>query len=138
MAMTRIVGTSKNTYNVTGYYEDQHFNARLAYNFRSAFYSGLDRSTAFTQDDTAYLSASLGYIDKRQYRADAGWAEPQQSDPEVLRARPNAAARVLHQRPAVLPESAHEVLIGAAPRPACVKLHRVPVFFTGHGRRMEW
>jgi iron complex outermembrane receptor protein len=58
---TRIVGTSKNTYNVTGYYEDQHFNARLAYNFRSAFYSGLDRSTAFTQDDTAYLSASLGY-----------------------------------------------------------------------------
>jgi iron complex outermembrane receptor protein len=58
---TRIVGTSKNTYNLTGYYEDKHFNARLAYNFRSAFYSGLDRSTAFTQDDTAYLSASLGY-----------------------------------------------------------------------------
>jgi iron complex outermembrane recepter protein len=58
---TRLVGTSKNTYNVTGYYEDQHFNARVAYNFRSAFYSGLDRSTAFTQDDTAYLSASLGY-----------------------------------------------------------------------------
>jgi iron complex outermembrane recepter protein len=58
---TRLVGTSKNTYNVTGYFEDQHFNARLAYNFRSAFYSGLDRSTAFTQDDTAYLSASLGY-----------------------------------------------------------------------------
>ena len=55
------VGTSKNTYNLTGYYEDQHFNARVAYNFRSAFYSGLDRSTAFTQDDTAYLSASLGY-----------------------------------------------------------------------------
>ena len=58
---TRLVGTSKNTYNLTGYYEDQHFNARVAYNFRSAFYSGLDRSTAFTQDDTAYLSASLGY-----------------------------------------------------------------------------
>lgn len=57
----RIVGTSKNTYNLTGYYEDQHFNARVAYNYRSAFYSGLDRSTAFTQDDTAYLSASLGY-----------------------------------------------------------------------------
>jgi len=46
----RLVGTSKNTYNVSGYFENKMFNARVAYTYRSAFYSGLDRSTAFTQE----------------------------------------------------------------------------------------
>jgi iron complex outermembrane recepter protein len=58
----RLVGTSKDTYNVTGYFENAHFSARVAYSYRSAFYSGLDRNTAFTQDSIGDLSASLGYI----------------------------------------------------------------------------
>ena len=58
----RLVGNSKNTYNVNGYYENAHFSARIAYNYRSAFYSGLDRSTAFSQDSIGYLSASFGYL----------------------------------------------------------------------------
>lgn len=57
----RLVGTSKNTYNVSGYFENKMFNARVAYIYRSAFYSGLDRSSAFTQDAIGTLSASLGY-----------------------------------------------------------------------------
>jgi iron complex outermembrane receptor protein len=57
----RLVGTSKNTYNVSGYFENKMFNARLGYTYRSAFYSGLDRSTAFTQDAIGTLSAALGY-----------------------------------------------------------------------------
>jgi iron complex outermembrane recepter protein len=57
----RLVGTSKNTYNVSAYFENNMFNARVAYTYRSAFYSGLDRSTAFTQDSIGTLSASLGY-----------------------------------------------------------------------------
>jgi len=57
----RLVGTSKNTYNVSGYFENQHLSARVAYTYRSAFYSGLDRNTAFTQDKIGTLSASLGY-----------------------------------------------------------------------------
>jgi len=56
-----IVGASRDTYNLVGYYEDDKFNARLAYNFRSHFYSGLDRSTAFNQADTSSLAASLGF-----------------------------------------------------------------------------
>lgn len=56
-----IVGASRHTYNLSGYFENDSFNARLAYNFRSHFYSGLDRSTAFNQDDTDSLAASLGY-----------------------------------------------------------------------------
>jgi iron complex outermembrane receptor protein len=55
-----LVGASRQTYNLGAYYEDDRFNARLAYNFRSHFYSGLDRSTAFNQADTSNLSASLG------------------------------------------------------------------------------
>ena len=56
-----LVGTSKNTYNASGYFENEHFNARVSYTYRSSFYSGLDRSTAFFQDSIGTLSASLGY-----------------------------------------------------------------------------
>jgi len=58
----RLVGASKNVYNVSAYYENAHFSARVSYNYRSAFYSGLDRSTAFTQDGIGTLAASLAYI----------------------------------------------------------------------------
>jgi iron complex outermembrane recepter protein len=57
----RLVGASKNTYNVQGYFENKLFSARVAYTYRSSFYSGLDRSTAFTQYNIGTLSASLGY-----------------------------------------------------------------------------
>jgi iron complex outermembrane receptor protein len=58
----RLVGTSKNTYNINGYYEDAHFSARVAWNYRSAYFDGLDRSTAFSEDSIGYLSASLAYL----------------------------------------------------------------------------
>jgi iron complex outermembrane receptor protein len=58
----RLVGASKNVYNVSGYYENKFFSARVSYNYRSAFYSGLDRSTAFTQDSVGTLAASLAYL----------------------------------------------------------------------------
>ncbi len=56
-----LVGTSKNTYNVGGYFENDLFNARIAYTHRSDFFSGLDRSTAFYQAGSGNLSASFGY-----------------------------------------------------------------------------
>lgn len=56
-----VVGASKNTYNLSGYYEDDKFNARLSYSYRSSFYSGLDRQTAFSQAATGAVSASFGY-----------------------------------------------------------------------------
>jgi iron complex outermembrane receptor protein len=37
------------------------FSARINYTARSSFYSGLDRATAFYQDDVDNVSASLGY-----------------------------------------------------------------------------
>ncbi len=56
-----VVGASKNTYNVSGYFENEKFNARVSYSYRSAFFSGLDRETAFSQAATGSVSASLGY-----------------------------------------------------------------------------
>ncbi len=56
-----VVGASKNTYNLSTYYEDDTFNARLSYSYRSSFYSGLDRETAFSQAAIGTVSASLGY-----------------------------------------------------------------------------
>jgi iron complex outermembrane receptor protein len=58
---SRLVGTSKNTYNVSGYFENQQFSARVSYTYRSAFFSGLDRNTAFSQDSIGSLTASLQY-----------------------------------------------------------------------------
>jgi iron complex outermembrane recepter protein len=59
---SRLVGTSKHTGNAIAYYESAHFSARVAYNYRSAFYSGLDRSSAFTQDGIGTLDANLTFI----------------------------------------------------------------------------
>jgi len=58
----RLVGTSKNTYNVGGYYENARFSARLSYNYRSAFFDGLDRGSAFSQDSIGTLAASLAWL----------------------------------------------------------------------------
>ena len=54
-------GNSKYTYNLTGYYENDKISARLAYNFRSKFQSGIDRATPMWQDDYGTLDGSFSY-----------------------------------------------------------------------------
>lgn len=54
-------GNSKNTYNITGYFENSLVSARLAYTFRSKFLSGIDRSTPMWQDSYGSLDASLTF-----------------------------------------------------------------------------
>lgn len=56
-----VYGTSKSTYNVSGYFENERFNARLSYTYRSEFYAGVARTDDFFQDAVGNLSASLGY-----------------------------------------------------------------------------
>jgi iron complex outermembrane receptor protein len=63
----RLVGTSKNTYNLSAYYENTAFYARATYTYRSEFFSGLDRNTAFSQDAIDSLAASLGYTFMDKY-----------------------------------------------------------------------
>lgn len=57
----RVVGLSKETYNIVGFYENSSFSARVAYTYRSQFFSGVDRSTAFTMMGEGTLAASLNY-----------------------------------------------------------------------------
>jgi iron complex outermembrane recepter protein len=54
-------GTSKNTYNVSGYFENDRFNARLSYTYRSQFYAGVSRTDTYFQQGIGNLGASLGY-----------------------------------------------------------------------------
>ncbi|MEW9622987.1 TonB-dependent receptor [Rhodanobacter geophilus] len=74
-----LYGTSKNTANFSAFYEDQHWNARINYTYRSSFYDGMMPVQAGTltntvtgqsntmpllpyyQAGTGYLSFSLGY-----------------------------------------------------------------------------
>ncbi len=56
-----VQGNSRSTYNLTGYYENAKISTRLAYNFRSKFYSGKDRGTLMYQDDYGTLDGSFSY-----------------------------------------------------------------------------
>lgn len=56
-----VFGTSKNTYNVSGYFENKLFSARVSYSYRDKFYAGASRATPFYQDDLGSLNASLNY-----------------------------------------------------------------------------
>lgn len=54
-----LLNSSKDTYNVTGYFENERFSARLAYNYRSAYKAGVDRGASQHVDSMPSLAASI-------------------------------------------------------------------------------
>ncbi|HSX63457.1 MAG TPA: TonB-dependent receptor, partial [Pseudoxanthomonas sp.] len=56
-----LLGTSKNTYNVGAYFENDSFGARVSYTRRSSFLIGLSGANPYYQDDFGTLSAALSY-----------------------------------------------------------------------------
>jgi iron complex outermembrane recepter protein len=63
-----LFGTSRTTANLSAFYEDSHWNARLNYTYRSAFYDGMMANSGagmpllpYWQAGTGYLSFSAGY-----------------------------------------------------------------------------
>ena len=56
-----LVGTSKFTYNVVGYYDRGRLSTRLAYTYRSHYFVGLDRSSAENQDNYGQLDGSFSF-----------------------------------------------------------------------------
>ncbi|WP_411852164.1 TonB-dependent receptor [Stenotrophomonas sp. LGBM10] len=56
-----LLGTSKNTYNVGAYFENDTFGARLSYTYRSEFLISLSGANPYYQDAFGTLSASLSY-----------------------------------------------------------------------------
>jgi iron complex outermembrane receptor protein len=56
-----LVGSSKRTYNLEGYYENDRFSVRLAYTYRSDYLVGLDRATTQYEAAAGNLAASANY-----------------------------------------------------------------------------
>jgi iron complex outermembrane receptor protein len=56
-----MVGNSKDTWNLEGYYEDNNFSARLAYTYRSSFSGGLYNAFPQVMAGTGNLDGSLNY-----------------------------------------------------------------------------
>ncbi len=54
-------GTSKTTGNVSAFFENDRFNARVSYTYRSSFFAGVARADTFYQAGVGNLAASLGY-----------------------------------------------------------------------------
>ncbi len=55
-----LAGSSKNTYNVQGWFENDTFSARLIYSYRSAFLTGIVSTLPQYVDGAGDLSASVG------------------------------------------------------------------------------
>ncbi len=56
-----MLGASKTTANAGAYYENDKFNVRLSYAWRSAFLAAQDRGTPLYQDASGTVSASFNY-----------------------------------------------------------------------------
>jgi iron complex outermembrane receptor protein len=63
-----LFGTSRSTANASAFYEDSHWNARINYTYRSAFYDGMMANSGagmpllpYWQTGQGYLSFSAGY-----------------------------------------------------------------------------
>ncbi len=56
-----LVGTSKFTYNVVGYYDKGPLNVRLAYTYRSHYFVGLDRASFENQSNYGTLDGSANF-----------------------------------------------------------------------------
>ncbi|OON59690.1 TonB-dependent receptor [Massilia sp. KIM] len=54
-----LLNSSRNTWNVTGYYENERFSARLAYNYRSRYKVGVDRGASQHVAGMKNLTASV-------------------------------------------------------------------------------
>ena len=62
-----VVGSSRGTYNLEGYYEDERLSARLAYTYRSSFLAGLFSSSPQYVHGVGNLAASLNYKINERY-----------------------------------------------------------------------
>lgn len=56
-----LLGTSKNTYNVGAYFENDTFGARVSYTARTRFLIGLSGANPYYQDNFGTLAASFSY-----------------------------------------------------------------------------
>jgi iron complex outermembrane receptor protein len=56
-----LLNSSKNTYNLTGFFENDRFSARLAYNYRTLYKAGVDRGASQHVAGSGNLAGSLNF-----------------------------------------------------------------------------
>ncbi|MCR5879376.1 TonB-dependent receptor [Phenylobacterium sp. J367] len=56
-----IPGNSKHSYNLTGWYENDRFSARLSYNYRSKYFVDIDRAAQLNSASSKSLDASASF-----------------------------------------------------------------------------
>jgi iron complex outermembrane recepter protein len=54
-------GNTKNSFTVGGFFENDHFSARVNYSYTDDIFIGQDRATDYFQKGNGVLSASVGY-----------------------------------------------------------------------------
>jgi iron complex outermembrane receptor protein len=54
-----LLNSSRNTWNITGYFENERFSARLAWNYRSSYKAGVDRGASQHVDGMPSLAGSV-------------------------------------------------------------------------------
>jgi len=61
MANGNLIGASKQSGSLSGYFENDTYNARVTYSYRSSNFVGLDSALPFYQAGSGELAASFGY-----------------------------------------------------------------------------
>ncbi len=56
-----MLGASKHTGNLTGYYENDWVNAHLSYTVHSSIYEGIDRATKYFMDTAGTLDGAINF-----------------------------------------------------------------------------
>ncbi len=103
-------GASKDTFNLTGYFENKWASARLAYTYRSEFFVTFDRTTPLNQDALSSLDTSVvvNVMPSLALTFDAINMTDEKID--AVRRYHGPAACYLRQRPDLLRRCAREVL----------------------------
>lgn len=57
----RTPGNSKDTFNLSAYYENERFSARVSYNYRSMYFDSIDSQASRVIDDTQQVDLKLTY-----------------------------------------------------------------------------
>ena len=96
-----LVGTSKDTYNVGVYFENEKFSARANYSYRTSFLIGLSGANPYYQDDFGTLSLALNYKPTEWINVSLDALNLNSPDTDLLPER-DGPHRVLQQRPPVL------------------------------------
>jgi hypothetical protein len=107
-----MLGASKTTANGGIYFENDKFNARVSYAWRSGLPGSARPRHPAVPGCNRYVVGFVQLQHQQEHHLDDQWSEPEQPDPEELHLQQGSTGTLLCQRRAVLRRPAREILIG--------------------------